>query len=132
MENYTIYRYPVTLSSEMLRGNETATLELPAGALLVNAGYQPWNKGQVQLWYMIDLDETDKKTVEIMVLGTGFGKVSQDTVSTLSPINTVIAEDAQEVYHVFEVVPRQVIPLQLCHDGCPMTVIDEETGKVVA
>ena len=108
MANYTAFRYPIVLTKAMLRGNETTRLELPAGAMFMSVGFANWlDLGrQVQLWYMVDTEAENTKTVEIMVLGTGHFNVPPEVVKRMQFFGTVINQDAEEVYHVFRLHPE--------------------------
>ena len=111
MRDYTIHGYPLVLSQDVVRGNETIKLELPASAIILSADVGGWhNDGDVSLWCMINTKTTDTKTVEIMVLGTDFGSVWQNIVTRLKFISTVVHNDNCEVYHVFQLKPTFNIP----------------------
>ncbi len=105
MDNYTTYRYPVHLNSKMLRGKETAILDISAGASFMSVGVTNWRRNEVQLWYLVNTETADTKTVEVMVLGTGHSNVSQEIMERMKFLGTVIDQGVEEVYHVFILKP---------------------------
>ena len=106
MVKYTPYRYSVSLTSDMLRGKETVTLNIPAGGKFLSVGVTPWRAGEVQLWFLVDPNAERTKNVEVMVISTGFGKVDQDTLDRLQFLGTAVSAEVEEVYHCFLVHPK--------------------------
>lgn len=106
MANYTTYRYPIKLSSAKLSAKETTILELPAGAMFMSVGVADWREGEVQLWYMVDTEAEATKTVEVMVLGTGYFNVPPEMVERMKFLGTVVDQKVNEVYHVFILKPE--------------------------
>ena len=104
--NFTVYRYEIPITSKLLSGDVSFTLDIPAGAVLLNADCTTWRaKAAISVWYMVDTKITDTKQVEFVVLGTGFGYVDSDTLKQLEWINTIVCKEAEEVYHVFQKHP---------------------------
>ena len=112
MTNYTIYRYPVKLNSNMLRGKETALVPMPAGAKVLSVGLCEWRPREISIWCLVEVDPIASctKNMEIMVLGTGHATISDDLLGKLRVMGTVVCNSNEEVYHVFEVTkqPRYV------------------------
>jgi hypothetical protein len=104
------------LSSDILRGDETIKLELPAGAQILSADLGDWHDTPLSLWCLVNRKTEETKTVEIMVLGTGFGSVWKDIAERLRFINTVINNQSEEVYHVFQLQPKFNIPFLVAQE----------------
>lgn len=101
-----IYRYPIALSSEKLRGNETTIVTVPKGAFLLTV---KWHKGSLNVWFVVDTEIEETEDVEFLVLGTGFARFSQETMERISFVGTAINKAIEEVYHVFTVNPEIAI-----------------------
>lgn len=111
--NFTIYRYEIPLSSQLLKGDICHTLEVPRGSRLIASGITKWRQQpypvedtKISVWFMVDTTETGTECVDFMVLGTGFAELTESVTQSLEFVNTVTYDEAQEVYHVFRLVPR--------------------------
>lgn len=116
MKNFTIYRYPVKLTAAMLRGSESAYIKMPIGSMLLSSKITLWRPNEIQLWYMVPEDQRELKEIEIMILGTGNAKLSQDIIDRLHHVNTIVCEKTQEVYHVF--IVYESLNLKMWEETC--------------
>lgn len=106
MTSYMVYRYSVELTSEKLAGKRTSIVTLPANAKVLSVGVAEWRPNEISIWCLVDPDEQQTKTMEVLVVGTGFARLPESLVHRLRMLGTAICNSNQEVYHVFEVTKR--------------------------
>lgn len=86
----TVYKYPFGL-------NTKASLFLPVGAEILHVDSQ---NGRIQVWALIDTDETEQEKRIVAVYGTGHDIDEDDG----KYINTFLVEGGAFVFHAFEVI----------------------------
>jgi len=108
VENYTVWRYPIKLTSKIARAQKSVMLKVPTGAKLLSVGLTPWQYNAVQLWFMVNSEVTSTTFVEVLIMETGVAMVSKEMMERLTFVGTVTTV-AKKVYHVFTVCTEERI-----------------------